>query len=92
VEPDHGSDYPDLIDPISLNMNQKLPGPTAMACLMLAVILTVWLGILGPVDLSSVKEWQTLISAAVAAVGIYFAVRNVSRQIRINILLREEIA
>jgi hypothetical protein len=90
VELDHGSDYPDLIDPISLNMNQKLPGPTAMACLMLAVILTVWLGILGPVNLSSVKEWQTLISAAVAAVGIYFAVRNVSRQIRINILLREE--
>jgi hypothetical protein len=56
----------------------------------LAGILTVWLGIIGPVDVSHLKDWQTLISAVVAAVGIYFAVRNVSRQIRINILLREE--
>jgi hypothetical protein len=71
-------------------MHPMLPGPTAMINLMLAAILAVWLGILGPVDLSHLRDWQTLISAAVAAIGIYFAVRNVSRQIRINILLREE--
>ena len=71
-------------------MNSMLPGPTAMINLMLAGILTAWLGILGPVDVSHLKDWQTLISAVVAAVRIYFAVRNVSRQIRINILLREE--
>jgi hypothetical protein len=67
-----------------------LSGPTTMINLMLAAILTAGLGIFGPVDVSQLKDWLALISAAVAAVGIYFAVRNVSRQIRINILLREE--
>ena len=61
---------------------------------MLAAILTVWLGVWGPIDLTKIKEWQPLTSAAVAAVGItitaIIAVRNVTRQIRISILSREE--
>jgi hypothetical protein len=91
VEPERRHGYPVSYKPTApLHMNPNLPGPTAMAFLMFAVILTVWLGILGPVNISSVEHWQTLIAAAVAGLGIYFAVRNVSRQIRINILLREE--
>jgi hypothetical protein len=65
-----------------------------MSALMLSAVLTVWLGMWGPIKLSSLLPYQTLISATVAAVGIvvatYVAVRNVSMQLRINVISREE--
>src|ERR1035437_3087036 len=67
-----------------------LPGLPTFAALMLAAMIAVWLGVAGPVELAKIKGWQTLIAAFVAAAGIYFAARNVSRQIRITILSREE--
>ena len=72
----------------------RLPGLPTMAALMLSVLIAVWLGLFGPLNLAAIEKWQTLVSASVAAMGIavaaLIAVRNVSRQIRINILLREE--
>jgi hypothetical protein len=37
---------------------------------MLSSIITVWLGIPGPLNLEAIQKWQTLISASVAAIGI----------------------
>jgi hypothetical protein len=72
----------------------RLPGLPTVAALMLSAMIAAWLGLLGPINLAAIEKWQTLVSASVAAVGIavaaFIAVRNVSRQIRINILLREE--
>jgi hypothetical protein len=51
------------------------------------VILTVWLGILGPLDPSSVKQWQTLISRALwpashsSVTGSAFSTSDEGRQI-----------
>lgn len=65
-----------------------------MAALMLSAMLAVWLGLFGPLDPSKVQLWQPLIAAGIAAAGVaftaYVAVRNVSKQVRINILGREE--
>jgi hypothetical protein len=65
-----------------------------MAALMLAAILSAWLGVWGPLDLSSIKEWQTLVASLLAICGVGFtafiAVQNVTRQIKINIYSREE--
>ncbi len=65
-----------------------------MSALMLTAVLTVWLGLWGPPDVSSIREYQTLFSAAVAGAGIaiaaYVAVRNVNRQLRTNVVSREE--
>ena len=72
----------------------RLPGLPTISALMLCAMLAAWLGLLGPLDLSTVQNWPTLISALVTAIGIMvaaaIAVRNVKRQIRINILSREE--
>jgi hypothetical protein len=40
--------------------------------------------------LDALKEWQTLIGALVASAAVYVAYINVSRQVRMNIILREE--
>jgi hypothetical protein len=65
-----------------------------MVVLMLTAILTVWLGIWGPLDLSRLEKWQTLTGSILAIGGVVLtaivAVRNVRRQIRVNILSRKE--
>ncbi|MET3906087.1 hypothetical protein ABID59_000408 [Bradyrhizobium sp. S3.3.6] len=75
-------------------MKPQLPGLPTMAALMLAATITVWLGLWGPLDLSRIEKWQTLTVGVFAICGVLFtasvAVRNVTRQIRINILSREE--
>ena len=75
-------------------MKPQLPGLPTMVVLMLTAILTVWLGIWGPLDLSRLEKWQTLTGSILAIGGVVLtaivAVRNVRRQIRVNILSREE--
>jgi hypothetical protein len=72
----------------------SLPGLPTMIALMLCAILVAWLGVWGTLDLSKLEKWQTLIAAAIAAVGVLvagsIAVRNVNRQLRIGIIGREE--
>ena len=72
----------------------SLPGLPTFAALMLCVILVTWMGLWGPLDLSKLEKWQTLIAGAVAAVGIVvagaIAGHNVNRQLRIGIIGREE--
>src|SRR5947209_605163 len=43
-----------------------LPNLQTMAVLLLGALIAVWLGIAGPMDLSKLKEWQTLVAAIVA--------------------------
>ena len=43
-----------------------LPNLQTMAMLLLGMLVAVWLGIAGPMDLSKLKEWQTLVAAVVA--------------------------
>jgi hypothetical protein len=79
------------------HVKSRLPGRGLIGLivgLMAFVVFITWLVIALPINLSVLQPWQTLISATVAAIGVVaaaaVAVRNVSRQIRINILLREE--
>jgi hypothetical protein len=44
----------------------RLPGPPTIAALMLAAILTAWIGIWGPIKLDVLREWQTLLAAIIA--------------------------
>jgi hypothetical protein len=66
-------------------MKQKMPGPAAMIGLMLLALVATWLEIWGPIDFS-----PAIATIVLASIGIVAAVYNVSRQIRINILVREE--
>jgi hypothetical protein len=43
-----------------------LPGVATITALMASVLMTVWLGIAGPVNLLGLKEWQTLLAAIIA--------------------------
>jgi hypothetical protein len=54
------------------------------------IVLILALIIVGSRDDFHLKDWQTLIAAGVAGVGVIVAARNVTRQIRIGILGREE--
>ncbi|MGJ4893751.1 hypothetical protein ACQR2B_06735 [Bradyrhizobium oligotrophicum] len=38
----------------------------AIALLMFTVVFAVWLGLLGPIDVSKLKEWQTVMAAIIA--------------------------
>ena len=71
-----------------------LPGLPTVTGLSLIALICVWLGVAGPIDISKLQNWQTLlgsvIGGAIAATGILIAVRNVGRQIRVGILTREE--
>lgn len=68
-----------------------------MALLMFSALFASWLGINGPIDISVIKEWQTLIGfTGTLAVGVVAWV-NVSRQLqqqrvstRLTLLSREE--
>jgi hypothetical protein len=44
----------------------KLPGVGAVAALMLAALLSVWLGIAGPINIEGLHRWQTLLASFVA--------------------------
>lgn len=71
-----------------------LPGLPTISALVLACLLASWLSLWGPVSPSVFREYQTLISAAVACVGIAVAarvaIRNVTKQLRVNVVSREE--
>jgi hypothetical protein len=60
-----------------------LPGLGSMAALMLTAVLTAWLGIAGPIT-ANIKEWQTLIAAAVASIAAWIAWSNVRKQMELQ--------
>jgi hypothetical protein len=47
----------------------RLPGLPTFSALMLSALITVWLGLAEPIDLSRLKEWQTLSAAVVALIA-----------------------
>ena len=47
-------------------ISPRLPGLPTVAALMLAAVLTAWLGVWGPIKLENVKDWQPLIAAVIA--------------------------
>jgi hypothetical protein len=47
----------------------RLPGLPTFSALMLSALITVLLGLAGPIDLSRVKEWQTLSAAVIALIA-----------------------
>jgi hypothetical protein len=61
-----------------------------MSALLLAVMLTAWLGISGPISLEGIAKWQTLIGALITAGGVFVAAYNVTRQMRAAARAREE--
>lgn len=63
-----------------------------MSALMLAAILTAWLGVWGPINVSleNIAKWQTLIGAFITAAGVFVAAHNVTRQMRAAARAREE--
>jgi hypothetical protein len=63
----------------------KMRDPWFPIALILAVLLTVWLGILGPLPngvAGWLQQWQTLVSAMVALIAAYIAFRNTSRSLQ----------
>jgi hypothetical protein len=74
----------------------------AISLLMLTAVLSVWLGLAGPIAnnragpglLASIKEWQTfvgmVVGGGITVTGIFVAAANVSRQMRMNLMSREE--
>lgn len=63
----------------------KLPGLLPLSLLMFTAVLAVWLGVSGPIYLSVLREWQTLLGAfaVVAAASIaYVAAMSKVRQDR----------
>jgi hypothetical protein len=44
----------------------NLPGLPTMAMLLVAVLITIWLGVDGPIQFVKLKEWQTLMAAIIA--------------------------
>lgn len=59
--------------------------PWFPVALILIVLITVWLGILGPLPdgiLSFLQKWQTLLGALVAIIAAYIAFENTSRSLR----------
>jgi hypothetical protein len=78
-------------------MKFHLPGLPTMSALMLSSVLSAWLGIAGPVNLSVIKEWQTSIGFLVALFVGWIAWVNVNRTLkqqrastRITLVGREE--
>jgi hypothetical protein len=71
-------------------MKQKLPSLPTFSALMLSAILTVWLGLWGPISVDGVARWQTLIAAVIAGAGIFAASWNVTRQMRLAASGREQ--
>lgn len=49
---------------------------------MLTAVLTVWLGLWGPVDVSRLKEWQTLLASVVALIAAGVAYRGATEKVR----------
>src|SRR6516165_7374506 len=45
---------------------KTLPGLPTMAALMLSALITVWLGLWGPIDIQKLKDWQPLMASIIA--------------------------
>src|SRR6516164_435018 len=45
---------------------KTLPGVPTMAALMLSALITVWLGLWGPIDIQKLKDWQPLMASIIA--------------------------
>jgi hypothetical protein len=78
-------------------MKAQLPSAATMALFMTSVLFATWLGLLGPISISAIKEWQTLIGFAGTLTVGAIAWVNVSRQLqqqkigtRLSLLSREE--
>jgi len=63
-------------------MKPNLPGLPTISALMLAAILTVWLGLWGPIELSKLEKWQTLIASFVALIAAGIAYRGATAKVR----------
>jgi hypothetical protein len=50
-------------------MKPQLPGLPTFSALLLATILTAWLGLWGPIDVGKLKDWQTIMAAGIALVA-----------------------
>jgi hypothetical protein len=65
-------------------MKTKLPGPCLLVGIMTSMILCVWLSILGPINLESLKGWQTLMAAFVALGAAFVAYAAVLLRLRFD--------
>jgi len=64
-------------------------GHTFPVLLLFTTVFTVWLGILGPVNLGALKEWQTLMAAMVALVAASIAYRGAMAKVYLDRELAE---
>lgn len=54
-------------------MNSKLPGVGPMSALLLAAVLSAWLGLAGPINIEGLYRWQTLLASLVAVIAAAIA-------------------
>jgi hypothetical protein len=71
-------------------MKPKLPGLPTFSALMLSAVLTAWLGLWGPISIEGLWRWQTLIGGIITASGVIVAAWNVTRQMRLAAIGREQ--
>jgi hypothetical protein len=70
-----------------------MKNPWFPIALMLIVVLTVWLGIFGPLQdgfWNGLQKWQTLVGATVALIAAGFAIWNTTRSLRQNKQFEEQ--
>ncbi|THD45779.1 MAG: hypothetical protein E8A46_28195 [Bradyrhizobium sp.] len=65
-------------------MKPHLPGLPTFSALMLSAILTVWLGLWGPIDLNKLQPWQPLLVGLFAIVAAIIAYRGATAIVRFN--------
>jgi hypothetical protein len=59
-----------------------LPGLPTLSALMLAAVLTAWLGVRGPINLSALEKWQTLMTGIMAIIAAGIAYRGAIAKVR----------
>jgi hypothetical protein len=68
----------------------KLPGLPTFSALMLTAVLTAWLGLWGPMNFDSLKEWQTLLASCVAVLAASIAYIAAMAKVKLDRLIHEE--
>src|ERR1700743_1181586 len=68
----------------------RYAGMASAVGIVLTWAIVVWLDLWGPISLERIKEWQTLIGGIITAAGILVAAWNVTRQMRLAAVGREQ--
>jgi hypothetical protein len=67
----------------------KLPGLPTFSALMLATVLTAWLGLWGPINFERLQQWQTLLASCIAVMAASIAYAASMAKVRLDQRIHE---